>query len=175
MSKNMLLNENEINLDDDRHISNNNDVTMFENIGLDDINEGFNNFSIDEETNYNIDELLSKLMKCKLLNLKEIIFLCLKSKEIFIKEGNIVTVRAPVTICGDIHGQYYDLLELFDIGGPCPETNYLFMGDYVDRGYYSIEVICLLLCIKTKHPNRIFLTRGNHESRQVTKVILNLI
>ena len=74
--------------------------------------------------------------------------LILKAKEIFINEENVQTVHAPITICGDIHGQFYDLLELFDIGGRCPDTNYLFMGDYVDRGYESIETLCLLLCLK---------------------------
>ena len=74
-----------------------------------------------------------------------------KAKEIFINEGNLQTVHAPVTICGDIHGQFYDLLELFDIGGRCPDTNYLFMGDYVDRGYQSIETLCLLLCLKIRY------------------------
>ena len=93
-----------------------------------------------------------------------------KAKEIFINEGNVQTVHAPVTICGDIHGQFYDLLELFDIGGRCPDTNYLFMGDYVDRGYQSIETLCLLLCLKIRYPTRIFLTRGNHESSEITQL-----
>ena len=86
-----------------------------------------------------------------------------KAKEVFIKEDNVQIVHAPVTICGDIHGQFYDLLELFDIGGRCPDTNYLFMGDYVDRGYQSIETLCLLLCLKIRYPTRIYMTRGNHE------------
>jgi serine/threonine-protein phosphatase 2A catalytic subunit len=86
------------------------------------------------------------------------------------KESNVQFVRAPVTVCGDVHGQFYDLIELFKIGGKCPETNYLFMGDYVDRGYYSVETVSLLVALKVRHPGRIFLTRGNHESRQITQV-----
>ena len=66
--------------------------------------------------------------------------------------------------------QFFDVLELFRIGGACPDTNYLFLGDYVDRGYYSLETISLLVCLKLRWPDRIHLLRGNHESRQVTQV-----
>ena len=81
-----------------------------------------------------------------------------------------MTVDAPVTICGDIHGQFHDLMELFRVGGDVPDTNYLFMGDFVDRGFYSLESFLLLLCLKVRYPDRMTLIRGNHESRQITTV-----
>lgn len=74
----------------------------------------------------------------------------LQAKEILTKESNVQEVRCPVTVCGDVHGQFHDLMELFKIGGKSPDTNYLFMGDYVDRGYYSVETVTLLVSLKVR-------------------------
>lgn len=71
-----------------------------------------------------------------------------QAKEVLAKESNVQEVKSPVTVCGDVHGQFHDLMELFKIGGRSPDTNYLFMGDYVDRGYYSVETVTLLVCLK---------------------------
>jgi len=106
----------------------------------------------------------------KYLEINDLKFLCSKVKKYLLEESNVQPVCAPVTICGDIHGQLYDLLELFQIGGHVSFTNYIFLGDYVDRGYYSLETFSLLLAYKARYPEKITLLRGNHESRQITQV-----
>lgn len=75
-----------------------------------------------------------------------------------------------MTLVGDVHGQFHDLIELFSIGGKPPDTNYLFLGDYVDRGYFSVETVSLVIALKVRFPTRVFIIRGNHESRQITQV-----
>lgn len=127
------------------------------------------NIEIDD-TNNNIDKLIEQLMRCEAPKESDVKFLCDKVKEILFEEANVLVIEAPVTVCGDIHGQFDDLMELFKVGGFVPETNYLFLGDYVDRGYHSVETFLLLIAIKVKYPERINLIRGNHETRQITQV-----
>jgi serine/threonine-protein phosphatase PP1-1/serine/threonine-protein phosphatase 6 catalytic subunit len=96
--------------------------------------------------------------------------------QLLVEESNIQPVSSPVTVCGDIHGQFYDLMELFKVGGQLPDTAYIFMvfefnkGDFVDRGYYSLETLTLLLACKVRYPEKVTLLRGNHECRQITQV-----
>ncbi|KAL9657139.1 hypothetical protein ABK040_002764 [Willaertia magna] len=116
-----------------------------------------------------INSCIERLEKGVLLREIEVKQLCNKAIEILSNESNIVRIQSPVTVVGDIHGQFYDVIEMFHIGGPLPLTNYLFLGDYVDRGKHSILTISLLICYKLRWPNRITLLRGNHETRLISK------
>ncbi|KAK6824635.1 protein phosphatase [Apiospora arundinis] len=181
-----------------------------------------------------LDEWLEEAKQCHYLPEPVMKELCEIVKEVLMEESNIQPVVTPVTICGDIHGQFYDLLELFRVSGGMPgepaldpplsakpvitadmieppttitkpklkkkikkededatevmnssrptssqevsvpvnnaDTRFVFLGDFVDRGYFSLETFTLLMCLKAKYPDRIVLVRGNHESRQITQV-----
>ncbi|CAE5957097.1 unnamed protein product [Arabidopsis arenosa] len=121
-------------------------------------------------SNGDLDRQIEQLMECKPLSEADVRTLCDQARAILVEEYNVQPVKCPVTVCGDIHGQFYDLIELFRIGGNAPDTNYLFMGDYVDRGYYSVETVSLLVALKVRYRDRITILRGNHESRQITQV-----
>lgn len=131
--------------------------------------------SMDENT---LDDIIRRLLDAKnsrtirqaQVTEAEVRQLCQASKVIFISQPILLEIEAPIKICGDIHGQYSDLLRLFEYGGYPPLANYLFLGDYVDRGKQSIETICLLLAYKIKYPENFFLLRGNHESASINKI-----
>eukprot|EP00056_Hartaetosiga_gracilis_P022710 m.32513 g.32513 ORF g.32513 m.32513 type:complete len:383 (+) comp9788_c0_seq3:307-1455(+) len=117
-----------------------------------------------------VDGWIETLKQCKPISEAAVMSLCDKAEELLKDSSNVEPVACPVTVCGDVHGQFHDLVELFRIGGDLPDTNYLFMGDYVDRGYYSVETVTYLVALKVRYPQRITILRGNHESRQITQV-----
>jgi len=96
--------------------------------------------------------------------------ICHRSREIFAEQDMLLELEAPLNLCGDVHGQFHDLLRIFENSGFPPEANYLFLGDYVDRGKRSLETILLLLLYKMKHPENFFLLRGNHESPSICRI-----
>ncbi len=128
-----------------------------------------------------LDRQIEQLRRCEIIKESEVKALCSKAREILVEESNVQRVDSPVTVglvnsrkicvyrqsssmslllskvCGDIHGQFYDLKELFKVGGDVPDTNYLFMGDFVDRGFYSVETFLLLLALKVRsHRSEVF-------------------
>ncbi|KAI3382512.1 hypothetical protein SNEBB_010948 [Seison nebaliae] len=122
--------------------------------------------------NLPLSEMYESCLDCHFLPEKKMKLLVEYVTNILSQEDNVQLVSTPVIVCGDIHGQYYDLQQLFTTGGEMRTTdnNYIFMGDYVDRGYFSLETLTQLLLLKALYPRRIMLLRGNHESRQTTQV-----
>ncbi|KAJ1642860.1 serine/threonine protein phosphatase Pzh1, partial [Coemansia asiatica] len=128
-------------------------------------------FSVDDMIFRLLDAGFSgKVTKTVCLRNSEIVAVCQAAREVFLAQPALLQLSAPVKIVGDIHGQYTDLLRLFDKCGFPPSCNYLFLGDYVDRGKQSLETILLLMCFKIKFPDNFFLLRGNHECANVTRV-----
>ncbi|CAD8102823.1 unnamed protein product [Paramecium primaurelia] len=132
----------------------------------------------DKQGEIDVDNIIERLLSVrgskpgKNVNLSEseVRGLCVKARDIFISQPILLELEAPLKICGDVHGQYFDLLRLFEYGGYPPESNYLFLGDYVDRGKQSLETICLLLAYKIKYPENFFLLRGNHECASINRI-----
>lgn len=113
----------------------------------------------------------SRKLKDKLvLTSQEIKYILAKSRSVFMQQPTLLKLAPSVKIVGDIHGQYHDLIRIFNSCGYPPYSNYLFLGDYVDRGHKSLETILLLLCYKIKYPENFFMLRGNHESANITKI-----
>jgi serine/threonine-protein phosphatase PP1 catalytic subunit len=111
-----------------------------------------------------------KVTKGVCLKNAEIVAICQRARECLLSQPALLELDAPVKIVGDVHGQYTDLIRMFEMCGFPPSANFLFLGDYVDRGKQSLETILLLLCYKLKFPENFFLLRGNHECANVTRV-----
>ncbi|KAI9797696.1 MAG: serine/threonine protein phosphatase Pzh1 [Piccolia ochrophora] len=111
-----------------------------------------------------------KVTKAVCLKNAEITAVCTAARELLLSQPALLELSPPVKIVGDVHGQYTDLIRMFEMCGFPPTANYLFLGDYVDRGKQSLETILLLLCYKLKFPENFFLLRGNHECANVTRV-----
>ena len=97
-------------------------------------------------------------------------WLCIKIRPMLLTEPSLLEISGPLQIVGDIHGQIHDLSQILHSVGLPPYAKWLFLGDYVDRGKNSVEVICLLFALKIKFPTQIYLLRGNHESRDMTEI-----
>ncbi|ODQ63104.1 Metallo-dependent phosphatase [Nadsonia fulvescens var. elongata DSM 6958] len=111
----------------------------------------------------------NKHRECVIRN-AEIQQICTIVRHIFLSQPTLLELGTPVRIVGDVHGQFSDLLRIFNLCGEPPKSNYLFLGDYVDRGKQSLETMLLLFCYKIKYPENVFLLRGNHESASISKV-----
>lgn len=132
--------------------------------------DGVRTFDIDDMITRLIDAGYTSKIPKPALKVPEIMAICQAAREVFLSQPTLIELSPPVKIVGDTHGQYQDLLRLFEMCGFPPAANYLFLGDYVDRGKQSLETILLLLCYKIKYPENFFLLRGNHECANVTRV-----
>jgi len=119
---------------------------------------------------FDLKKALEQIKRCRFIPEADVKELCLLVVEILVEESNVQPIQPPVIVCGDIHGQFFDLLELLKKGGePGENATYIFMGDFVDRGRHSLETMTYLLLIKALYPSLVTIIRGNHEARQVTR------
>jgi serine/threonine-protein phosphatase 2A catalytic subunit len=117
-----------------------------------------------------VDVWIEQLKRLEKMDEHSVQQLCDMARLLFDAEANVEPVSTPCVFVGDIHGQWHDLLEVFKLVGWPPKTHLLFLGDYVDRGYYSVECVSLVVALKVRYPQHVHLIRGNHESRQITQV-----
>jgi len=112
--------------------------------------------------------LRDHLLREGLLSQELALELITRAKDLFHEEPNLLKLKDPITVVGDIHGQFYDVASILELGGDLADNQYLFLGDYVDRGSFSVEVVFFLYAAKICYPKRVKMLRGNHESRQMT-------
>ena len=117
-----------------------------------------------------IDSWIAHCRDGGILPERKLRLLCEMVKQVLIEEGNVVEVSAPVTVVGNVHAKFYELVSMMEKIGETPSKSYLFLGNYVDKYFNSCETIQYLLCLKVKYPDRITLLRGNHEDRRLSEV-----
>jgi serine/threonine-protein phosphatase 5 len=131
--------------------------------------------SADEINGEWVAKMMDYMSYQKIVHKRYAAMIIIRCRDIFEKDASLVNIKVPedheITVCGDIHGQFYDLLNIFKINGNPSETNpYLFNGDFIDRGSFSVEVVLTLLAWKAAYPKHMFMSRGNHESKNLNKL-----
>jgi len=130
------------------------------------------------DSDLNLDAILQRLLEAKgskvvknvNISESEVQALCIRARDVLLQQPSLLELEPPLKICGDIHGQFSDLLRLFETASFPPDSNYLFLGDYIDRGPQSIETICLMFAYKVKYPENFFMLRGNHECASINRI-----